>query len=206
MRSAPRRSQGAYDAYTHIHPFSGPLSRTTWVSRHQKGKPVWILLKRETVSSKASAGPYASLHCASDKLPRQHPGCPSCHPTNCVKALKAQGAYDRDDKITPRPGSNPCVLRRDWMRLSIASRRFSFSSYSSRISCHQNTQHGLRLELLHFSVRLKMGRRHRICHQSSLNMCARLQWQKQVCVQLPTSADNVTLLTVAADGRPCSNQ
>jgi len=44
----------------------------------------------------ASAGPYASLHLAPDRQPRQHPttrflqaGCPSGHPTNSVKALKA---------------------------------------------------------------------------------------------------------------------
>ena len=43
----------------------------------------------------ASAGPYASLHVAPDRQPRQHPttrflqaGCPSCRPTNGVKALK----------------------------------------------------------------------------------------------------------------------
>ena len=35
----------------HTHPFNGPLSGTTWVSRYQKGKkPIWILLKLETVS------------------------------------------------------------------------------------------------------------------------------------------------------------
>ena len=44
----------------------------------------------------ASAGPYASLHLAPDRQPRHHPttrflhaGCPSCRPTNSVKALKA---------------------------------------------------------------------------------------------------------------------
>ena len=44
----------------------------------------------------ASAGPYANLHLASDRQPRQHPTtqfftgrCPSCRPTNSVKALKA---------------------------------------------------------------------------------------------------------------------
>jgi len=44
----------------------------------------------------ASAGPYASLHFAPDRQPRQHPttlflqaGCPSCRPTNSIKALKA---------------------------------------------------------------------------------------------------------------------
>ena len=43
----------------------------------------------------ASAEPYANLHIAPDKWPHQHPttqffqaGCPSCRPTNSVKALK----------------------------------------------------------------------------------------------------------------------
>jgi len=43
----------------------------------------------------ASAGPYASLHLTPDRKPHQHPttlfflqaGCPSCCPTNSVKAL-----------------------------------------------------------------------------------------------------------------------
>ena len=30
-----------------LHLFNGPFSRTAWVSRHQKGKPFWILLKQE---------------------------------------------------------------------------------------------------------------------------------------------------------------
>jgi len=30
-----------------LHPFSGLCSRTTWVSRHQKGKPFWLLLQQE---------------------------------------------------------------------------------------------------------------------------------------------------------------
>jgi len=46
----------------------------------------------------ASAGPYANMHLTPDRKPYQHPttqvflqaGCPSCHPTNSVKALKAQ--------------------------------------------------------------------------------------------------------------------
>ena len=33
-----------------LQPFNGLFSRTTWVSRYQKGKPIWILLKQETVS------------------------------------------------------------------------------------------------------------------------------------------------------------
>ena len=37
-------------AQQHTHIFNGPLSRTTRVSRYQKVKPIWILLKQETVS------------------------------------------------------------------------------------------------------------------------------------------------------------
>jgi len=36
--------------HTHTHPFNGSLSGTTRVSRYQKGKAFWILLKQETVS------------------------------------------------------------------------------------------------------------------------------------------------------------
>jgi len=82
--------------HTHTHTFNGPFSKTTQVSWYQKGKPIWILLKRETVVAVASAGPYASLHLAPDGQPCQHhttqflqAGCPSCCPTNSVKALKA---------------------------------------------------------------------------------------------------------------------
>ena len=36
---------------THTHPFNGPLSRTTWIGRYQKGKTSRdFLLKQETVS------------------------------------------------------------------------------------------------------------------------------------------------------------
>ena len=36
--------------YTHTHQFNSPLSGTTQVSRYQKVKPIWILLKQQTVS------------------------------------------------------------------------------------------------------------------------------------------------------------
>jgi len=32
-----------------LHPFNGLFSRTTWISRHQKGKPFWILLDQEMI-------------------------------------------------------------------------------------------------------------------------------------------------------------
>jgi len=36
--------------HTNTHPFNGHFSGTTQVSRYQKVKPIWILLKQETVS------------------------------------------------------------------------------------------------------------------------------------------------------------
>ena len=35
---------------SHTHPFNGSFSGITQVSRYQKGKPIWILLKQEIVS------------------------------------------------------------------------------------------------------------------------------------------------------------
>jgi len=32
-----------------LYPFNGLFSRTTWESRHQKGRPFWILLEQETM-------------------------------------------------------------------------------------------------------------------------------------------------------------
>ena len=54
-----------------LHSFNSLFSRTTWVSRHQKGKPFWILLEQEMIGwhvAVASAGPYANhLHLAPDR-------------------------------------------------------------------------------------------------------------------------------------------
>jgi len=58
---------------THTHTFNGPLSRTTRVSRYQKGKPIWIYWSKSQWVAVASAGPYASLHLAQDRQPCQHP-------------------------------------------------------------------------------------------------------------------------------------
>ena len=55
--------------HTHTHPFNGPLSGTTWVSRYQKGKNQsrFYWSKKQWVAV-ASAGPYASLHLAPDRF------------------------------------------------------------------------------------------------------------------------------------------
>ena len=84
-------------AHTHAHPFNGPLSGTTRVSRYHKGKPIWILLKQETVSGSGISWAICKSAPRSRQITMPAPhhsvflkaGCPSCHPTNSVKALKA---------------------------------------------------------------------------------------------------------------------
>jgi len=84
-----------------LHPFNGPLSRTTRVSRYQKGtrkvKPIRILLKQEAVSGSGISWPICKSAPRSRQITKPAPqhsvflqaGCPSCRPTNSVKALKA---------------------------------------------------------------------------------------------------------------------
>jgi len=62
----------------------------------RKVKPIWILLKQETVSGSGISWTVCNLHLAPDTTtPAPHhsvflqAGCPSCRPTNSVKALKA---------------------------------------------------------------------------------------------------------------------
>ena len=83
--------------HTHTHPFNGPLSRTTWVSRYQKGKTnldfteardsewQWHQLGYVQVCTSLETDNYASTR----PLSFLQAGCPSWCPTNSVKALKA---------------------------------------------------------------------------------------------------------------------
>jgi len=85
---------------TTLHTFNGPLSRTTRVSRYQKGKTnldfteardsewQWNLLGRMQVCTLLQA----DNHTSTPPLSFLQAGCPSCRPTNSVKALKAFGA------------------------------------------------------------------------------------------------------------------
>jgi len=77
------------------------LSGTTRVSQKQKCKstkvtPIWIYWSKRKWVAVASARPYANL-CT---LPQTDnhistSWCPSCHPTNSVKALKATCWYSK---------------------------------------------------------------------------------------------------------------
>ena len=83
--------------HTHTHQFNGPLSRTIQVTRYQKGKInvdfteardsewQWHQLGRMQVCTSLQADNHAST----PSLSFLQAGCPSCHPTNSVKALKA---------------------------------------------------------------------------------------------------------------------
>jgi len=83
--------------HTHTRPFNSPLSRTTQVRRYQKGKTnldfteardsewQWHQLGHMQVCSSLQTNNHAST----PTLSFLQAGCPSCRPTNSVKALKA---------------------------------------------------------------------------------------------------------------------
>jgi len=78
-------------------PFNGPFSGTTRVSRHQKGQTnldfteardsewQWQQLGQMQVCTSLQTDNHAST----SLLRFLQAGCPSCRPTNSVKALKA---------------------------------------------------------------------------------------------------------------------
>jgi len=83
--------------YIDTHQFNGPLSGTTWVSRYQKGK-----IKLDFTEARDSEWQWHQLghmqvctllqtdnHASTSPLSFLQAGCPSCHPTNSMKALKA---------------------------------------------------------------------------------------------------------------------
>jgi len=82
----------------HTHPFNGPFSWTTRVSRYQKSKTnldfteardsewQWHQLGHMQVCTL----PQRDNHASTPPLSFLQAGCPSCHPANSVKALKEQ--------------------------------------------------------------------------------------------------------------------
>ena len=106
--------------YKLLQPFNGLFSRTTWVSRYQKGKTnldftgardnewQWHQLGHMQVCTSlrtdnhASTPPFCFLQA----------GCPSCRPTNSVKALKANNGVQSWWKYTESSYIN-------WLLLSL---------------------------------------------------------------------------------------
>ena len=78
-------------------PFPGLLG---WACT-RKVKPIWILLKQETVSGSVISWAICKSAPCSRQITTPAPhhssflqaGCPSCRPTNSVKALKAKIQY-----------------------------------------------------------------------------------------------------------------
>jgi len=87
-----------HQTHTHTHPFNGPFSGTTLVSRYQKGKTnldyteardsewYWHQLGHMQVCTSLQTDNHAST----PPLIFLQAGCPSCHPTDSAKALKCQ--------------------------------------------------------------------------------------------------------------------
>ena len=109
-------------AYTHTHActhththitFNGPLSRTTQVSQYQKSKTnldfteardsEWQLYQLGHMQVCTSL--QTDNHASTPPLSFLQAGCPSCRPTNSVKALKvfstATTCYNSSQYMTP---------------------------------------------------------------------------------------------------------
>jgi len=93
-----RTSPAVSQCHTHTHPFNGPFSGTTRVSRYLKGETnldfteardserQWHQLGHTQVCTSLQTDNHAST----SPLSFLQAGCLSCRPTNSVKALKAQ--------------------------------------------------------------------------------------------------------------------
>jgi len=83
--------------HTHTQPFNSPLSRTTRVSRYQKGKTNLDFTEARDIEWQWHPLGYMQVctslqtdnHTSTPPLSFLQAGCPSCRPTNSVKALKA---------------------------------------------------------------------------------------------------------------------
>ena len=86
---------------THTHPFNGPLSGTTRVSRYQKGKTNLDFTEARDSEwqwhhlgcMQVCTSNHTDNHASAPPLSFLQARCPSCRPTNSVKALKANAQY-----------------------------------------------------------------------------------------------------------------
>ena len=96
-----------HDEYITTHPFNGPFSGTTQVSRYQKGKTnvdfteardsEWQWHQQSHMQVCTSL--QTDNHASTPPLCFLQARCPSCRPTNSVKALKAKVHYNVDIKF-----------------------------------------------------------------------------------------------------------
>jgi len=93
-----RQSTEGISTDIRTHPFNGPFSGTTQVSRYQKGKTnldfteardsEWQWHQRGLMQVCTLL--QTDNHTSTPPLCFLQAGCPSCHPTNSVKVLKAK--------------------------------------------------------------------------------------------------------------------
>ena len=90
---------GRLHTHTHTHLTAFLLGLPGWAGT-RKVKPILISLKQETVSGSGiswaickSTSLQADNHASKPPLSFLPAGCPSCRPTNSIKALKAQPGY-----------------------------------------------------------------------------------------------------------------
>jgi len=84
--------------HTHTHTFNSRLSRTTRVSQYQKGKANLDFTEardsewqwRPLCHMQVCTSLQTDNHASTPPLSFLQAGCPSCHPTNSIKALKAE--------------------------------------------------------------------------------------------------------------------
>ena len=110
--------------HEHTHPFNGPLSETTRVSRYQKGT-----INLDFTEARDSGWQWHQLghlqvcislqtdnHASTPSLSFLQAACPSCHPTYSVKALKK--LVERSPIILPdyMPIQNATLICTGWVK------------------------------------------------------------------------------------------
>ena len=147
---------------THTHPFNGPLSRTTRVKLYLKGKTnldfteardsewQWHQLGHMQVCTSIQTDNHAST----PPLCFLQAGCPSCRPTNSVKALKAYQYHKTTNKkpvikfSTSTVGQSVC-LSRVLMCMCLFIGRYLWSTWLWQVLSYSlSAQHGHSFELL----------------------------------------------------------
>jgi len=122
-RPAPHHSVRTH-THIHTHPFNGPLSATTGGASTRKVKPIWILLKQDTVSGSGIRRAVCKSAPRTRQITTPAPhysvflkaGCPSCRPTNSVKALKAFSKNTEQKIANPSTCTceNSCYAKCRW--------------------------------------------------------------------------------------------
>jgi len=87
---------GLAEIHTYIHTFNGPFSGSTRVSRYQKRKPNLDFTEatdserqwHQLGDMQLCTSLQTDIHASTPALSFLQAGCPSCRPTNSVKALR----------------------------------------------------------------------------------------------------------------------